>query len=258
MADLRELLQKAAGDRPTAVPLTDIRRRGSALVWRRRTIAGVIVALMAIALGVALNTYHPTSSTPLTPPPPPSPVVTPGTLRPGTYVARTLSPNVTFTVPEGPPWRVSLATAGSLALTNDSRQITMLLEHWARVYPPGAGTGTPSPRPPDVISWLTAHPGLKIAGHAAAVRFGNRPAHRVTFTVNAHRQLPTGPAVGCTAGKDCVVLADTSDNPVVVYSWNTTTIIAADDDPTGLVLTIARRTDQTTDTTPLVAIRSID
>jgi hypothetical protein len=257
MADLRELLRQAAGDPPAAVPLTDIRRRGSALARRRRAITVVIVALLAIALGVALNGYHATSSTPLTPPPPPSPVVTPGTLGPGTYTARTLSPNVTFTVPDGPPWRVSLATAASLALTNDSRQITMMLEHWTGVYPAGSHTGAPARRPPDVIAWLTAHPGLKIAGQAAAVRLGNRPAHQITFNLDEHRQLPTEPAVGCTAGEDCVVLANTPDNPVVVYSWNTTTIIA-DDDPNGLVLTIARRTDHLADTTPLVDIRSID
>jgi hypothetical protein len=43
---------------------------------------------------------------------------------------------------------------------------------------------------------------------------------------------------------------------VIAYSSNTTTVIA-DDDPNGLVLTIARRTGTLSDTTPLVEIRTV-
>src|SRR5689334_7264936 len=240
MSELRELLEHAAGHPPTKVPLDDIRRRGRTLARRRRTLAGVVITVLALIIGAALGTHHPATNTPLTPAPRPSPVVTPGSLQPGTYVARTLSPNVTFTVPETYGWRVTLATTNSLVLFNDSLSVSMSMQHWTAVYPPTGAAGATAPpaipRPANLIAWLASRPDLKTTGKTTSTLLGGRPAHRITFTLDPHRPHSNAPAVGCTVQTECLLLAETPDNPVVAYASATTTVIA-EDNPTGLVLT---------------------
>src|SRR4051812_18991135 len=118
MADLRELLQQAAGEPPATLPLADIRRRGNTLNRRRRLVTNVAIALAATLIGAAIASYHPGTNTPSTPQPTPTPVVTPGPIPAGIYTDPALSPRITFTVPDGPPWRTSLTTSTSLILAN--------------------------------------------------------------------------------------------------------------------------------------------
>jgi hypothetical protein len=256
MADLRELLQQAAGDPAPPPPLADIRLRGKTLARRRRlvTLLAVTVALVALAaLSVVVATFAPAPRTPATPPSP-APVVSPGALTATTYTDPSLRPGVTFTVPDGPVWRATLVTADSLILANDALQTTISLQRWTSIYQPqtnGTTTPTTAARPTDLISWLSRHPALRPHGGPQATLLGRRPAHRLTVTVNPRRTLPTGPVIGCTAAPDCVLLADTPDNPVVIYPNTTTIIYALDHDQDSLILIIAAATGKLTPTIPI-------
>jgi hypothetical protein len=255
MADLRELLEQAAGEPPTTLPLTDIRRRGTTLARRRQVVVGIVVAVAALLVGAVITRYDPPTDTPSTPQPSPTPVATPGPLPPGTYTDRALSPAITFTVPEGPAWRASLTTPTSLILSSDTPGASISVQQWTRVYPPITASGpapATSPRPSDVIDWLAHHPALQITGGPRATHLGGQPAHRITFTLSPHRRLPTGPALGCTAAADCLLLADTPDIPVVGYPAYATTVIAPDTAANGLVVTVATPTGHLTATDAIV------
>lgn len=244
MTDLRDLLDQAAGEPPAALPLADIRRRGHSLTRRRHVItgAGLVAAAAVVAAAVVIGPQR------TAPPPsqhPPVHTVTPTVLKPGTYTDPSLTPHLTFTVPDGLPWRATLVTPSSLILTNDSVQASVSLQHWSDVYQPvssAAGTLTTAPRPANLIQWLARHPALNVASSPEPAFLGNRPAQRITVSVKWDRRLPTGPAVGCSAAADCLILADTPDNPVVIPQ-DDTAVVVADDDSSGLVLTAVVPTD---------------
>jgi hypothetical protein len=241
MSDLRELLRQAAGDPPATLPMGAIRRRGAVLARRRRVTAAVAtLAALLIVAAAAATTYR---SLPSTPParPAPTPVITAGALPPGTYTDRALNPPVTFTVDEETPWRVALATPTGLTLASGSLAAGVSVQHWTSVYPPVTGSGpapAASPPPPDVITWLARHPALRITSRPAATLLGGQPAHRLTVTVNPNRPLATGPTLGCKAARDCLLLADTPDLPLVAYPDAAMTVIAPDSNPTKLTVTI--------------------
>jgi hypothetical protein len=115
------------------------------------------------------------------------------------------------------------------------------LQHWTNVYQP-ITTNVASPsataRPTDLVHWLAHHPALNVATGPVTAFIGDRPAQRITFTLDPRRVLATGPPLGCSVAAECLILADTPDIPVVINSDVTATVIAADHDPTGLVLTV--------------------
>jgi hypothetical protein len=238
MADLRELLRQAAGDPPTTLPLTDIRNRGRAIARRRQTVIALMLGVLLAGAGVAVA-----SSRPATPPEggtqSRTQLQSPGILRPGTYHDGLIAPGLDFTVPAGAVWRANLVTPDSLVLNNDALQIVVALHRWTQVYLPQSGSTPPvaSAKPPDLISWLANHPALHPIAAPTATVLGGRPAHRLSLTVNSGRPIPTGPVVGCAQLADCVLLAATPDNPIVVYADRVTTIIVADD-VDGLVLAV--------------------
>lgn len=243
MTDLRSLLEQAAGEPPLALPMANIRRRGKTLTRRRRLIPGTVIAAVIVLAGAGIATHPPARITPSKPPP--ATVVTTGPLEAGTYTDPALTPGVTFVIPDSAlTWRATVATSTSLVLVSDTLDATISLQRWTDVYQPIGGTArTPAKtrRPADLITWLALDPALR-SGKPEATLLGNQPAHTITFTLDPHRRLPTGPARGCTAAADCLALAETPDNPVVIYPRTTTTVITPDHDPAGLVLTIAVNT----------------
>jgi hypothetical protein len=249
MTDLRDLLDEAAGARPSGLPMSQIRRRADAQTRRRRALAGAALAVIAGMIALAATTLPPrtTPAPPTNPPPRSVRIATPGPLAPGRYVDPVLNPPISFTLPAGTPWRAALVTASSLILASadSAPTVTISLQHWSNVYQPATQPGKPpatAPRPVALVHWLATHPSLQVAVPTQATHLAGQPAERITFTLAPHRRLPAGPALGCFDPSSCLVLADTPDNPVVVSTTDTTTIIAADHDPAELVLVITAPT----------------
>jgi hypothetical protein len=95
-----------------------------------------------------------------------------------------------------------------------------------------------APVPADVIGWLTRHPELRAGAPPESTSLAGHPARRLTFTINPDRRVTSGPAVGCTVPADCVVLAETPDNTVIVPRGGTVSVTATDDTASGLILTV--------------------
>jgi hypothetical protein len=244
-----------------------IRRRGTVIRGRRRIVAAalatIVVLLAAAGAGTRLRPVpHPSPAVPA----PPMPRVTLGTLKPGSYHDALLRPPVTFTLPPGTTWRAGMITTDTLALADDPDGVTFAIQRWTTVHDPittgaSATRSTKSPqagsdsgvsaRPDDIIAWLAAHPALHITDPARPSSLAGKPAHRISFTLRPGRVLPRGPASGCPRAQDCLVLADSPDNPVVIYSDDTITVIAADHEPTGPVITVQTPTTDRARLTPV-------
>jgi hypothetical protein len=239
MTDLRQLLELGAGEPPAALGLDAVQQRGRALVRRRRTLVTAVIAAAVAVSTAAVPGLMPDQPRPARPG---LPRVVPGVLVPGGYADPTLDPKITFMIPESTAaWRVALATAASLVVTNDELGIRISVQHWSAVYPaPSAALPRPGPAavPADLPGWLAGHPAVRVSRPVQRVLFLGRAAQRVTFDVRPDRRLPTGGAVGCSAPAECLTLAETSDNPVVVRADQSAQVTVVDGQPSGLVVTV--------------------
>jgi hypothetical protein len=251
MSDLRDLLNRAAGEPPANLPLAAIKHRGNALNRRRQAVTGALLAIIIVVVALTATLVGARKPVPPAEPAPRSArTVAPGLLPPGGYVDPVLTPRVSFTIPQGTHWRAVLVTASSLVLAGADSPVTISLQHWSDVYQPVTGTiTTPTrlPRPVRLVPWLAAHPSLKPVKAVSKTHLAGQPAERITFTVDRDRRLPQGPALGCSTAADCLVLADTPDNPVVVSTSDVATVIAADRDSSEFVATVMTPLDQATD-----------
>jgi hypothetical protein len=250
MPDLRDMLQQAAGAPPDNVPLDDIRSRGRSLVHRRRVVAMVVV-VVALLAGVAVAIRPPGSATPATDTP--RPLTSVGEVTPGTYRANLRDLSVTLEVPSDAQWWTNLLTSHGLVLARATPEAVVSIEPWKRAYEPqGSGPMSVAPVPDDLMAWLSDHPLLFTEDSPRAVRVGDRPAHRITVSVDPRRVLPSGPLVGCSSAADCVPVAETPDNPVVVRPGELLTVIVFDGDPDGLIVTVVQPLTSLLDDLPLV------
>jgi hypothetical protein len=251
MTDVRELLDRAAGEPPFSLPFATIKSRGHALSRRRRALSGAALALIVAVLALTAATLASRTPVPPAQRAPRVAHVTPGLLPPGRYVDPVLIPGLTFTIPDGAPWRAVLVTGSSLVLTRaDATATTISLQHWSDVYEPVTekiSTPVTVPRPLHLVPWLSGHPSLTTITAAGPTELAGRLAERITVTLAPSRPLPQGPALGCSDAADCLILADTPDNPIVVAAGQATTVIAPDRDPSELVVTV---------TTPVTRVRS--
>jgi hypothetical protein len=239
MTELRQLLEIGAGAPPAAPDLAAVKTRGRAMNRRRH-----VLAAAAIAAAVAVPTAALPSLVPDRPGPSWStlPPAEPGALLPGRYTAARLTPKITFDVPDSATsWRVALATASSLVVTDDRDGIRISVLHWTAVRPaPSAAAPKPAPAalPTDLPAWLAGHSGIRLTRPVQRVQVLGRPAQRVTFDVRADRWLPAGPPEGCSCRT--VTLADTPDNPFVVGADQTAQVTVMDGEQPGLVVALVR------------------
>ena len=239
MTELRQLLEIGAGAPPAAPDLAAVKARGRARARRRRVLAAVAIAAAVAIPSATLPRLVPDRSVPSWSTLPPA---EPGALLPGTYAAAGLTPKITFAVPDSATsWRVALATASSLVVTDDKDGIRISVLQWTAVRPaPSAAVPKPAlaALPTDLPAWLADHPAIRLTGPAQRVMALGRPAQRVTFDVRADRWLPAGASEGC----DClaVTLADTPDNPFAVGADQTAQVTVVDGEQPGLVVTLVR------------------
>lgn len=235
MTELRQLLEIGAGAPPTSPDLAVIRARGKARVRRRRMLTTAAIAAALVVPSAAVGSLVPDGVMPSWSTPPPA---APGVLPPGEYTADRLDPKITFVVPESAAtWRVALATASSLVVTDDKNGIRISVLHWTAVHPaPSAAVPKPAPAPlpADLPGWLASNPALRLTQPVQRVRLLGRPAQRVTFDVNPRRWLPPGATRECL----CLTLADTPDNPFAVGEDETAQVTVVDGEQPGLVVTL--------------------
>jgi hypothetical protein len=181
---------------------------------------------------------------------PGKPLIRPGALPAGEYNDPVLDPPIAFSIATGGvlTWRAALVTRSSLVLANDADGIEISLQHWTGIYPPASPTTGSQPQvvpvPADLVGWLTRHPALHLKGAPKTAGLAGHAARRLVFTVKPDRPVNGGPALGCTAQRDCVLLADTSDNPVAIPHDDTTEITAeTGGSRSGLVLTVSIPTE---------------
>lgn len=229
MSDLRELLDLAAGDSPPPAPLAAIRSRGQSIGRRRRIAVGAVLAV-AVAVLTFVAPWLP-SSRPEPAKPPSTPQLKVGTPAPGTYTTRLLGQDLTLTVPAAQSWRVSLLTATSMVLANDPLQAEIDVVHWNAVHPPtstGGAQATTQPPPADLMTWLAHHPGIHAMGPPQPTTLAGLPAHLLRVTLRSDRKPTEDQALGCPVATDCLIVAETADNPIVLLSDATVTITAQD------------------------------
>lgn len=240
MTELHELLDRAAGELPTAVPVPAIRRRGQALARRRRLTTGACLLVIAGVLGLAFP--HLTSRTNSQPATQVRMLTqTPGVLAPGVYRDSLLNPDLDFTVPVGYDRRTTLVNASSLVIKDDLHNVTVSVLHWRHLYSADTRALQAVPPPAGLLAWLTHHRGLKVA-ESQETTFAGKPAHSLRLTARPGQPPQSGPALGCTAG-DCIPIAETDDNPIVLYYDASLTVIIPDTMGRGLIVTALQPTD---------------
>lgn len=116
----------------------------------------------------------------------------------------------------------------------------------------GTGPMSLASVPDDPMAWLSDHALLFTEDSPRAIRVGGRPAHQITVSVDPRRVLPSGSVIGCSAPADCVPVAATPDNPVVVRPGELLTVIVFDGDPDGLIVTVVQPLTSLLDDLPLV------
>jgi hypothetical protein len=241
MPDLRDLLERAAGEPPAAVPLAQIKSRGQFLRRRRQTVTGAAAAVAFAAAAVLVITsghLHLKQPEPASEAPRPVQLVRPGVLVTGQYEDRVLEPQVSFAIPDDTTWRATRVTASSLVISSDGSPptATVALVHWLNVVDPATGRVSTGVRPNSLVSWLATHPSLHVMSGPMPADLAGKHAEMVTFTLAADADLPAGPAPDCPDRPACLTLFETPDHAVVVGSTDQVTVVVPDDDPSGLVL----------------------
>jgi hypothetical protein len=245
VTDLRDLLDAGAGRSPRTVPdLARITARGRAVSRHRRIVAAACAAAVTVTLlgtwtRLPLNNSAPAKDDRVT-------VVGVGTLAPGTYIADSLHPAVRFTVPDTLSWRVVAQTPAGLTLISDDGHAAVHLQHWTGVVQPGADAlqaGAVHAVPADLISWLAAHPDLRLQTPPEETSLARHPARRVAFTIRAQK-APAAQRAGCNWNTQCVVLGVSDEQAVSAPEGALTEITVPDGSGNGLILTVAIASDR--------------
>jgi hypothetical protein len=241
MPDLRDLLERAAGEPPAAVPLAEIKSRGQFLRRRRQAVTGAAAAVAFAAAAVLVITsghLHLKQPEPASEAPRSVQLVGPGVLVTGRYEDRVLEPQVSFAIPEDVTWRATVVTASSLVISSDGSPATatMALVHWSSVVDPATGRASTGVRPNSLVRWLATHPSLHVVSGPTSTEVAGKQAVTVTITLAPNPHLPAVPAPACPDRPACLALFETPDDAVVVGSRDHITVVVPSDDPSGLVL----------------------
>ena len=233
MADLRDLLDRAAGPEPLPLPVAHVRRQAEK---RRRHRRRLTTGLAAVAVIVAAVLAPRMAARP--PGPADShriPQVTVGPLSSGRYLGRVGGTPVTFTIPRGARWTASRVTADDLLLTEPNATFAVEVTLWTSVHTydsHGAALGRTQPVPPDLVTWLQERPGLDIVGPVTPTRLAGQPAHLLEIVVSGDYQprarAPQGAPESCGNPANCITLGTAPQGPVVLYVPSFMLLVVAD------------------------------
>lgn len=232
MADLRELLERAAGPVPPAAPVALIQGLARKRRRRRRLAVGLVAVAAIVAAVVAprLAAHPPGPANSLR-----IPQVTVGKLSPGRYTGEVAGTPVTFAVPGKEGWLAPLVSPDSLQLTLLEPALTIEVTTWTSVHTfdeEGVARRETQPVPDDLVQWLQRHPGLVTVGPVVPTRLAGRPAHLVEVVISGEYepgyQWPEGAAEGCGDPSTCITLGTTADHDIVVYRRSFTYLVITD------------------------------
>lgn len=224
MADLRQLLDQAAGSEPPPLSMSLIRSHADRRLHRRRhrRVAAGLAAAAVIFTSVLVSRVdarHPDPADGHR-----IPQVTVGSLPSGRYGGRVADTSFIFTIPPGEPWTATRVTADDLRLTEPGLDFRVELTEWTavRAYDTqGASPRQERPVPADLVQWLQGHPGLSIVGPVTRTRLAGRPARMLQVVMLGS----SGPGAGdsqatpesCGTPSGCLTLGRAGHRPVVLY-----------------------------------------
>jgi hypothetical protein len=220
MADLRQLLDQAAGSEPPPLPMSLLRSRADRR-WRRRgrVAAGLVAAAVVVTAFLAPRMFDrdpdPADSGRI-------PQVTVGSLPSGRYGGRVADTSFVFTIPAGGPWTATRVTADDLRLTEPGLDFRVELTEWTAVRAYDAPVAPPRERPvpADLVQWLQGHPDLSVVGPVTRTQLVGRPAHMLQVATLGG----SGPGAGdaqatpesCGTPSGCLTVGRAGHRPVVL------------------------------------------
>jgi hypothetical protein len=187
--DLRRLLDTGAGEPRDLLDFDLVWRRARRLVWRRRAALAMAVATLVV-VGVAVVPTLPLPHDRELPPAEELPVRTlePGPLAPEEYRLPGFSPPLVLNV-QVPGWSAELVRPPTWVML-DIAGVNLHLQRWQAIYDPVADPPRQRALPPDLATWLQAHPRLRVSS-STPVAVGGLPGRQVDLTVSSPlRQRP--------------------------------------------------------------------
>jgi hypothetical protein len=160
--DLRRLLDTSAGEPRDLLDFDRVWRRARRLVWRRRTTLALAMATLVMAGIAILPTLRlpQDRSLPPTAEEPPTRTLEPGPLAPGRYQLPGFSPPLTLDI-QALGWNAELIRPPTWLLL-DIGGVNLHLQRWRATYDPVADPPRQRALPPDLATWLQAHPRLTV------------------------------------------------------------------------------------------------
>ena len=200
MLDLKDLLERAAGDPHDLPHIEPIWRRARFHMWRRRGM-GAVAVLAAVAASIGLFRLLPFDGSIGVPADRghlSGKVLLQGQLESGTYVADAFELPFSFST-RSDAWSASVVEPTWVALIRRSHYLHV--QRWDAVFDP-AGDGTEVlPLPEDITGWLVGHPRLRAASPVPVQIGGIRG-----FAIEVSVQRPLSSSPGECGGLKCVLL----------------------------------------------------
>jgi hypothetical protein len=240
--DLRHLLNSGAGEPQDLLDFDRVWRRARRLVWRRRAALAIAVAtLVVVGVAVVPTLPLPQDRELLPTQEPPGRPLEPGPLIPERYRLPGFSPPLILDV-QVPGWNAELVRPPTWVML-DAGGVNLHLQRWQTVYDPIADPTRQRALPPDLATWLQAHPRLRVTS-STPVAVGGLPGHQLDLTVAAPlRQRPR------ECSRPCVLLGRVAGypEPIDVEAGTRARFVILDASPGQLVIyfrTPAQQFDQ--------------
>jgi hypothetical protein len=182
--DLRRLLDTGAGQPRDLLDFDRVWRRARRLVWRRRaTLALAVATLVVVGIAVLPTLRLPQDrSLPPTAEEPPARTLESGPLAPGRYRLPGFSPPLTLDV-HASGWNAELVRPPTWLLL-DMDGVNLHLQRWRAIYDPVADLPRQRALPPDLATWLQAHPRLTVTASTRVV-IGGLQGRQLDLTVSS-------------------------------------------------------------------------
>jgi hypothetical protein len=194
--DLRRLLNTGAGEPQDLLDFDLVWRRARRLVWRRRAALAIAAAtLVVVGVWLVPTLPLPQDRDLLPTQQPPGRSLEPGPLTPERYRLPGFSPPLVLDV-QVPGWNAELVRPPTWVLL-DVGGVNLHLQRWQTVYDPVADPPRQRGLPPDLATWLRAHPRLRVTS-STLVAVGGLYGRQLDLTVAAPlRQRPQECARPC-------------------------------------------------------------
>jgi hypothetical protein len=181
--DLRRLLDTGAGEPRDLLDFDLVWRRARRLVWRRRaTLALAVATLVVVGIAVLPTLRLPQDHSLPAAEEPPARTLEPGPLSPGQYRLPGFSPPLILDV-HASGWNAELVRPPTwIGLDLDG--VNLHLQRWRAIYDPVADPPRQRALPPDVGTWLQAHPRLTVTASTRVV-IGGLQGRQLDLTVSS-------------------------------------------------------------------------